>query len=55
MATVRLHLAQALFQIRADRVRTHALAEAAREGLANLGRRGERSLRTATELVAATQ
>jgi serine/threonine protein kinase/tetratricopeptide (TPR) repeat protein len=55
VATVRLHLAQALFQIRADRARTHALAEEAREGLANLGRRGERSLRTATELVAATQ
>jgi serine/threonine protein kinase/tetratricopeptide (TPR) repeat protein len=55
LATVRLHLAQALFQMRADRARTHALAEAARAGLANLGRRGERNLQTATDLVTATQ
>jgi tetratricopeptide (TPR) repeat protein len=53
LATVRLFLAQALFQLRTDRPKARTLAHAAQEGFARLGRRGERSLRASADLVAA--
>jgi len=53
LATVRLFLARTLWEMGADRPRARVLAENAREGLAKLGRRGDRAARTAAELTAA--
>jgi serine/threonine protein kinase/tetratricopeptide (TPR) repeat protein len=53
LATVRLALAQALWHLGEDRAKARALAHAARDGFAKLGRRGERGFRNAADGVGA--
>jgi tetratricopeptide (TPR) repeat protein len=52
-ATVRLALAQALWQLDADPTKAHTLAQAARDGFTKVGRRGERGLKNAVDLLMA--
>jgi len=55
LAAVRLALAQALWQSNGDRAKARALAVAARDGFAKLGRRGERGFRNAADVSASMQ
>jgi eukaryotic-like serine/threonine-protein kinase len=55
LATVRLALAQALWPSGEERSKVRALAVAARDGFSKLGRRGERGLRNATDVIATMQ
>jgi serine/threonine-protein kinase len=52
LATVRLALARALWQLKVDGAKARALAEAARDGFTKVGRRGERGLKNAADLLA---
>ena len=55
LATVRLALGQALWNLGDDRAKARALAAAARDGFAKLGRRGERGFRDAVNVIAGMQ
>jgi serine/threonine protein kinase/tetratricopeptide (TPR) repeat protein len=55
LATVRLALAQTLWHLSVDRGKVRALAEAARDDWAKVGRRGERGLRDAVAFLTVMQ